>query len=159
MLRPYVYLACEKVIMGTDGVASLIALFSKINVVIAAGVEIPANAAAPKEWAVFSQWDPEPGDEHREYFLCMELLYPDKSRFSEIQRTKVPVERNKRSQVIMQVNGFPIGQSGEYTVRSWIEEKQQRVFGPLEFGLGLDIVRQEVAQTPISPVNTLTPSP
>ncbi|SRR5712692_906941 len=149
MLTPYVCVACEKVIAAKDDVASLIGLFSRLIVTVPVEIEIPPNAATPKEWAVFSIWFVEPGDEHGEYMLCTQILYPDKSQFGEITKIRIKIEPNKRSQMTMQFNGFPIGQIGEYIVRTWVEENQQRVFGPIEFGLGLEIVRQEIAQTPV----------
>jgi hypothetical protein len=150
MLKPYVCVACEKVIVAKDDVASLIGLFSKLIVTAPAGIEIPPNAATPKEWAVFSIWDPEPGDEHREYMLCTQILYPDKSQFGQITKARIKIEPNKRFQMTIQINGFPIGQIGKYTVRIWVEENQRTVFDPIEFGLELEIVRQETAQNPTS---------
>jgi hypothetical protein len=135
MLKPYVCVACEKVIVAQDGVASLIALFSKIILTVPAGTEIPPNAVAPKEWAVFSIWDPEPGDERRNYFLCTQILYPDESQFGQITRSKFNIEVNKRSQMTLQVQGFPIGQTGEYTILSWVEENEKKVSDPIQFGI------------------------
>src|SRR5882724_6386721 len=123
MLKAYVCAACEKVILSSQGnVPSLISLFSKIIVTVPVGVDIPHNAAGPRDWAVFSIWFTEPGDENIEYILCTQLLYPDQSQFGELAKTKVPIELNKRVQMFAQFNGFPLGQTGVYTVRTWIEE-------------------------------------
>jgi hypothetical protein len=136
MLKPYVCVACEKVIIAKqDEVASLISLFSKIILTVPVGTEIPRNAVAPKEWAVFSIWDPEPGDERRNYFLCTQILYPDESQFGEMSRSRFNVEVNKRAQMNIQVQGFPIGQAGEYKIRTWIEENEKRVSEPIQFGI------------------------
>ena len=142
MLRPYVCVACEKVILSETGVASLISLFTKIIVMVAGDTEIPKNAVAPKEWAVFSAWDTDPGDELKEYTFCTQIIYPDQSQFGEVSKIGVKIELNKRSQVYVQAPGFPIGQVGQYTVRSWIEENQQRAFGPIEFKIELEVTRQ-----------------
>jgi hypothetical protein len=142
MLKPYVCVACEKVLITPDGVASLISLFSKIIASVPAEVEIPKNGVVPREWAVFSAWDIDPGDELKEHFICTQILYPDQTQFGEIHRVKMNVEKGKRSQVAAQMNGFPIGQEGFHTVRVWIEEKQQRVVGPIEFKIQLEIIRQ-----------------
>jgi hypothetical protein len=143
MLKPYVFVACEKVIIAKDEVASLIGLFSKIILTVPPGTDISANAVTPKEWAVFSIWEVEPGDEKREYILCTQILYPDQSPYGEINRHKIRIEPNKRTQVTLQFNGMPIGQMGLYSVRSWIEEKQEKVFGPLEFKIEVEMNRQE----------------
>ncbi len=148
MLKPYIFVGCEKVIVSKDDVASVIGLFSKIILTVPPGTDIPANAVTPREWAVFSIWDAEPGDEKREYILCTQILYPDQSPYGEINRHKLKIELNKRVQVVLQFNGMPIGQLGKYLVRSWIEEKQEKIFGPLEFNIEVETITQEVAQRP-----------
>lgn len=138
MLKPYVCVACEKVILSKDNVASLIGLFSKIVFTVPGGIEIPKNAVSPKEWAVFSIWDPDPGDENRHYVLCTQVLYPDKSQFGEVIKSKINIEPNARAQMIMQFPGFPVGQLGDYTVTTWVEENETRVVGPIEFKVGVE---------------------
>jgi len=148
MLRPYACVVCEKVILAKDDVASLINLFSKIILTVPTGAEIPGNAVIPRDWAVFSIWLTEPGDERREYTLCTQILYPDKSQFGQTVKGRIPIEPAKRAQMNMQFQGFPIGQIGEYKIRTWIEENQKEVFGPIEFGIELEIRRQDLAQAP-----------
>lgn len=144
MLKSYVCVACEKLIFAKDDVASLIGLFTKIIITVAPGTEIPRNAVTPKEWAVYSNWIVEPGDESREYIHCMQILYPDGTQFGDIARSKINIEPNKRAQVGMQFIGFPIGQLGLYKVRTWVEENQSRVVGPIEFEL--EVSRHEVGE-------------
>ncbi len=146
MLKLYVCVACEKVIIDQDGVASLIGLFNKLTLTPQKNQEIPRNAVAPKEWAVFSAWDTEPGDELKEYLFCLQILYPDKSQFAEIFKNKMKVELNKRSQVKTMIPGFPVGQPGFYTVRNWIEESNKMVAGPIEFKMEVEILKQEPSQ-------------
>jgi hypothetical protein len=141
MLRPYVCVVCEKVIVAADGVASLIGLFSKMIVSVTANTEIPKNAVAPKEWAIFAIFDPEPGDELKEYFLCIQVFYPDKTQFGESTKIKLNVEAGKRSQAYAQVPGFPLGQIGKYTVHIWVEENQQTVVGPIDIQVELEIIK------------------
>jgi len=54
------------------------------------------------------------------------------------------IEANKRSQRSVQVPGFPVGQFGDYSVLTWIEENQNRVFGPIEFKIGIEIAKAHV---------------
>ncbi len=146
MLKLYVCVACEKVIIDQDGVASLIGLFNKLTLTPQKNQEIPKNAVAPKEWAVFSAWDTEPGDELKEHLFCLQIFYPDKSQFGEIFKNKMKVELNKRSQVKTMIPGFPVGQPGFYTVRNWIEESNKMVAGPIEFKMEVEILKQEPSQ-------------
>lgn len=155
MLKPYVCVACEKVIIDqpiegdppSQGVPSLIGLFNRIVLQISSDLpEIPKNAVAPKEWAIYSAWDNEPGDEQKEYFLCNQILYPDQSAFGPLIRTPVNVQPKRRSQMITRVQGFPLGQPGFYTVRTWLEENNQMVGNPIEFRIELETKKQ--AQPP-----------
>jgi hypothetical protein len=147
MLKPYVCVACEKVIIeqsvpgipDSAGVASLIALFSRIIVTPGPGEPIPSNAVAPKEWAIFSAWDCDPEDAGRSFEVCTEVLYPDKSVFGSVARQRLNIEASKRAQHVVKIMGFPIGQSGFYTVRTWIEENGAVVIQPIEFKIDLVI--------------------
>src|SRR5579864_4084683 len=144
MLRLSVCVVCEKVVFSQEHVASLINLFTKIGIALPAGApEIPPNAVTPKEWAVFSSWDTEPGDELKEYLLCTQVLYPDNSPFGEVSKIKMNIERNNRSQVATQVAGFPIGQIGFYTIKVWVEENQRTAVEPIELRVELEIVKQK----------------
>jgi hypothetical protein len=163
MLKPYICVACEKVILeqplpggppqayeSAAGVASLITLFNKIVAVVSYGPQglpsIPPTAVIPKDWAIFSSWDVEPGDENRNYVICTQIHYPDESPFGAAAKNPLKIEPKKRSQNVVRIGGFPIGQEGTYTVRTWLEENGQRVFGPIEFKIELEIVKQEQPQ-------------
>jgi len=147
MLKPFVCVPCEKVIIAKEAdVPSLIGLISRLILTVPADTDIPKDAVAPKEWFVFSIWDSEPGDEQREFVLCTQVVYPDKTQFGQIGKLKIPVEPKKRSQMLIQLQGFPIGQAGTYTVRTWVEEKEQLVVGPLEFTIEVEIIRAAAPQ-------------
>ncbi|SRR5260221_11704454 len=143
MIKPYVCVACEKAIVAKDDVASLIGLFSKITIATVPGIEILPNAVVPREWTIFSIWDIEPGDELKAYVLCTSITYPDRSQFGELNKIKMNIEANKRSQMVVNVPVFPIGQLGDYVVRTWVEEKDSMVVGPIEFK-----IRVEAQATP-----------
>lgn len=139
ILKPYVCVACEKVIVAKDQVASLIGLFSKLIVPVPSSTnDIPKDAVAPISWVVFSTWDTETGDENRQYSLCTQIVYPDGSPFGEPMKHNIPVEAGKRAQMIVEIHGMPIGQAGNYTVRTWIEENRQKLGEPIEFKFGIE---------------------
>lgn len=145
MFKPYVCVACEKVIYAQPaGVASLISLFNKIAInAPPQAPPIPRDAVAPKEWAVFSIWDFEPNDFKQDNFVCTQIFYPDQTQFGEVSRGKMNAEPGKaRVQIAVQLQAFPIGQVGAYTVRTWIEDNDQKIiFEPIEFKIELEINR------------------
>jgi hypothetical protein len=51
------------------------------------------------------------------------------------------IELNKTAQAIVRINGFPVGQSGFYTVRTWIEEAGKTVAGPFDLKIEIEITR------------------
>lgn len=143
MLTPYVCVCCEKVIIAQDGVASLIGLFNKITVTVSTDApEIPRNAVAPKEWFVFSSWNSEPGDELREFYVCTDVLLADRTPLGTTARVKMIIDPTKRFQNNIQLQGFPIGQEGPVTVRTWIEENQVAVGEPIIFKIDFAVSRQ-----------------
>jgi len=155
MLKPYVCVACEKVIIAKDsGTPSLIGLFGKMTITAPEETEIPKAAVAPKEWYVFSIWETEPGDEHREYVLCTRFLYPAKTQFGQVGNQRIPVDPGKRSQMVLQIQGFPIGQIGQYTVVTWVEEKEQLVVGPIEFKVEFELVREPAKSSAPPPLHS-----
>ncbi len=119
MPQLYMFVACEKVIIDDSGIPSLISLFGIVT--LAMQEEIPPNALAPKEWAIFAAWDPEPIDEEREYTQVVQLLFPDGTSFLDRLETKFVMKVGRRQQVKMPVMGFPVGQQGNVTVRMWLE--------------------------------------
>jgi hypothetical protein len=143
MLRPYVCVVCEKAIIAkADEVPSLISLFSRIIAQVPAGEKLPANAVSPIAWCIFSSWDPDVGDELKEYTLCTQVLYPDQTPFGETSRIKMPIEQNKRCQMQVNIRGFPVGQNGKHTARTWVEEDGKTVVGPIDCYIQLEVVRQ-----------------
>lgn len=138
MLRQTVIAACEKVIVSADLDVSLITLFDKLTVEVAPGIEFPATFVAAKEWALFSKWLPEPGDELKEYVHCFQMMYPDQSPFGNVVRQKLRIESNKQTQNIMKMVGFPIGQRGTYTVRIWVEQDEKVVLEPIDLKLEVE---------------------
>jgi hypothetical protein len=152
MLKPYVCVACEKVIQDQAqlpapnqvGPPSLSNLFTKLLVEVPNGVEIPSNAVGPKEWAIFSMWDAEPGDENKSYILCTAVSYPDGSQFGPTSKTRIPITLGQRSQMVIRALGFPLGQQGVYTVHVWLELENERVGNEIYFGIEV----QHLVQVP-----------
>src|SRR5690348_17171932 len=146
MLRPYVCVACEKVILDNPieltspharGPASLINLFSKITITPQESQEIPANAVVPKEWAIYAAWFVEEEDKDKHYSFCMLMHYPEGQQFGSVTKIPIPVTLGERSQVIVKVLGFPIGQQGFYRVKAWLEESDKRVGDIIEIPIEL----------------------
>jgi hypothetical protein len=126
MPQLYTFVVCDKVIIDEVGVASLITLFSTVTLSMAG--EIPSDALAPKEWAIFAIWDYESADEGKEYNQVVQLLLPDRTSFLERLETKFVMRPGRKQQIKNPVLGFPVGQQGNVTVRLWLEHAGNVIF-------------------------------
>ena len=120
---------CEKLLLDKEEIPSLINLFSKIVVTPPPNAgDIPKEAVVPKEWYVLAIYILEPGDFGREFFLCMQIFYPDGTPFGSLGRVQLKTPEGKeRSQASFYVPVFPIGQRGMYRINLWLEENERRV--------------------------------
>src|ERR1700722_14259893 len=89
----YTFVACDKVIIDDSGVASLISLFGNVIITLPQDAEIPPNALAPKEWALFASWDYELDDDGKEFLQIVQILFPDGKFFIERLETKFVMKR------------------------------------------------------------------
>jgi hypothetical protein len=124
----YAFVICEKVILDQNMIASLISLFTQINVDVPA--EVPPNAVVPKEWSVFVSWDWEPTDAGREYLNRIQILHPDGTVFLETPNFAFTMQPGRKQQINIPVLGIPIGQPGRCAVRLTLEHNGAVVVEP-----------------------------
>lgn len=123
-----IFAVCEKVITDDHQVASLINLMNGIEAGMPQGMPglIPKNAIAPKAWTIFTFWKPTPGDVGIEYIHKVEILLPDGTVFG-ANEAAFKFETGKTHQVKNEIAGFPIGQTGDVTVKMWLESDRKRI--------------------------------
>lgn len=124
MPKLLVFAPCEKIILDQSGIASLIALFQRID---AQGTTpaIPENAVAPKEWAIFTLWEWLPEDSGKKFSQIVQILWPNQAEFQkleiEFQAGNLRYHQNRVSIV-----GFPVGQVGDVKIRLWLERDSRK---------------------------------
>jgi hypothetical protein len=62
MPEPILFAACEKVIVDTEGLVSLITLIERLEVAVPAGIQLPPNAAIPQRWQAIAIWRLDEGE-------------------------------------------------------------------------------------------------
>lgn len=145
MLRPYVFLVCEKVIVDKNEVPSLIGVFNKIT--IAVNGDVPSNAVVPKEWCIFTSWVVEPDDVGKHYTQICRILYPNGEQFGEDGRIELQFPPGKRnSQAIANSQGLPIGQNGLCTVECWIEEDTRKTGDSISLQFEIEVKKAATGQ-------------
>jgi len=143
MARLLAVLPCEKIIVDREGIPSLIALFQQVHAAPAGTradgtiAPIAPNTITTKEWAVFSEWKPEPDDVGKQVKQVLELQYPDgtvspvRGKVSFTFINEMP-HRNQQNIV-----GFPIGQQGTYLLRVWLEKDGNRISDVTSYEMGV----------------------
>jgi len=148
MLKPYVFAVCEKVVIDSNGVASLISLFNQIEAQIPSGAQpIPANAVVPMSWFIFTSWEHEPEDAGKEFTEIVQILYPDNSLFQEHPYKFKPESGKTHYQVNLGVPGFPIGQEGAYQVKMRLEQDGNKLFESAS--IKIIVKRQDTSPAPV----------
>ncbi len=154
----YIFAVCSDVIIDKSETASLISLFGEIKAFLPpeAG-PVPRDAVAPKEWAVFTSWRQRPEDGGRQYRQKIQILYPDGTPFGAVTEVDFAFQAGKsHHQLTTKWNGFPIGQTGMYSVKMWLEGDGSTVFGPVS--IGVNVQHERTNSPPGQPLPLASPS-
>ena len=157
-------LACEKLIIDKDGAHSL------INVMLSAAVVmqqqqpgrlpeqllIPPNAVMPLQWWIYTVWRPSPSDVEQPFEQVYQLYWPNGEKFAE-SRLEFVQKETRLQQTSFFFSGFPVGQTGDIKVLSWLESKGQRVSEILETIVHVDHI--DPSKTPKGIPTAITPTP
>jgi hypothetical protein len=126
-MKILIFAPCEKVIIDRAGIPSLVSILQNVNVPVAKGQSVPANAVAPKEWFVFTHWLGAPEEMGQEFAQRTQIVLPDGRPFGDPKGALTSFKLERLEQRIVQnivaLVGFPIGIPGRLAVRVWVEAK------------------------------------
>ncbi|MFN8483794.1 MAG: hypothetical protein U0768_12210 [Anaerolineae bacterium] len=121
MPKLVLFAPCDKAIVDQEtNSLSLIAILENIRVPIVDGITVPADTSAPLTWACVSMWQRIEGDANKEFEQRICLLLPDGQEAIESITSFQMTDLYMRS--VLRVNGFPVGQEGEHTLRLAVRE-------------------------------------
>lgn len=130
MPKLILFAVCEKVILDSVGNASIINLIHGIEVASTPQGTIigpiPKNAISPNPWCIYAGWKPVLDDTGKEFFQKIEILWPDGTVFN-MSESSFRFEANRNHQVTTNLVGFPAGQTGDVTIRLWLERDGRRI--------------------------------
>jgi len=63
MPKPILLAACDKVILDTDGLVSLITLIEKLEIKIPSNIDLPVHTSIPMRWSILAVWSDQKTDE------------------------------------------------------------------------------------------------
>lgn len=76
MLRLLLFAPCEKVILDSEGLASIISIIENLEVTVPKSVQLPSQAAVPMNWQTISIWQLDQS-ENGKYEQMSELIIED----------------------------------------------------------------------------------
>lgn len=125
MLKLLIFAPCQKVIIGEDKSASMIAILETLEIGIS-GDDLAPDAAAPADWQVLALWERvrEVADD-MPYEQRIEIVRPDGhvSGGGTIRFTVNSVFQNYRN--VMKVPAFPIGLPGRCVLRIALRQQNE----------------------------------
>jgi hypothetical protein len=144
--------ACEKIIIDKNGAHSLITIMSNTDINFAAPPgqtlpdEIPTNAVFPREWWVFSMWQPSDDEVGKTFEQVFEVYWPNGEKFGESKIEFTSDEKVQYNSLLMA--GFPVGQIGNVRVVTWIEKQGSRITEPIDYCLRVKHLPRQPGSTP-----------
>src|SRR5262249_26281326 len=87
--------------------------------------QIPQNAVLPKEWYIFSAWEPLQDEMGAQFEQVFQIFWPNGEKFSEA-RSVFKVSDSWQYNTL-QLMGFPVGQEGNLRVVTWIDNAGQPI--------------------------------
>lgn len=126
MPKLLLFAPCERVIIDDQGSATLVIILHKIAVFNPKIEELPKDAVAPKEWVVFTLWEPMAEDIGKEFVQVLQTILPDGSEFKKSEM-RFRFQEGKRQQNRMLIQGMPVGQDGKLALNTWLEVDSRQV--------------------------------
>lgn len=139
-MKLLIFTACEKVIEDLTQGSSLISIFHGIKIQIPENQELPTNVVVPKDWAAFSKWELDQGEEGGEYTSRIQIIWPDGSEFA---RHELPATQPTKDGMafVHRLNGFPFGQNGRLLLLQSLLCDGEVIFGPVEFAIKVEVAK------------------
>ena len=139
-MKLLIFTACERVLQDPQSGQSLIAVFHGLKFQIPAGTELPSNAALPKFWSIFTKWGLSPHEEGKDYASLTQIYWPDGTLF--VEQSLAAAQPTKDGlNFVLQLTGFPMGQSGNLKIVNWVTSGGSTVTEKQEIILTLEVTK------------------
>jgi hypothetical protein len=137
--------ACDKLIVDKIGAHSLINVVSGLDIAMSvppdAPQQIPPSAMLPREWWIFSMWEPRSDEVGKDFEQVIEVYWPNGEKLLDGRLNFKPDE--KVSYNSYQVVGLPIGQEGKIKILTWVESQGSRITEPFAYYITIKYVRED----------------
>jgi hypothetical protein len=129
--------ACEKVIVDKGGAHTLIEIMSGADIAATPpannpAAELPSNALAPKQWWIFSMWEPNDDDVGKDFEQVYTVYWPNGDKL--VDGARASFKMTDRVQYMsFYVFGLPVGQQGKVKISTWVEKAGNRITDPFDY--------------------------
>lgn len=138
MPRLLIFAACEKAIVDQQTrVLSLISLLQDINVHIPPGTTPPPNSMIPMQWTIVASYVASLGDGDKQFEHRAALV--DASGTVLLQTPVQPFNVIRPHRIISRVNGMPIGNQGQLTVKCFVRDTDTNIWTEMDRGYPINI--------------------
>jgi len=152
MPRLLIFAPCERVIIGQgDNVVSLIGILQSVHIQPSGpneAAEIPASAAIPMQWSVFTMWQKEAVDNGEIYTQRVVLVSPtDRPLIESVTRFVMEKDSHRIANIIRRL---PIGEVGIHTLKLLLRRGDSGNWDEIS-SFPLSITRPAIVPSPSRP--------
>ncbi|MBI3650400.1 MAG: hypothetical protein HY231_05065 [Acidobacteria bacterium] len=121
MLKLKIFAPCERVIVGEDGLTSMIALLERVNADLRE--DIPEDAVIPMRWSILTLWHRDAELENPiTYQQRLEIIKPDGNQAGSMIVDFLVNNEFENFRNVMNVDKFPIGIPGKCFLKTFLRE-------------------------------------
>jgi len=99
-----------------DGPATVVSIFESMKFRLQ-DAPLPERAIAPNQWAVFTMWEPEPGETGETFTQVVRVFAPDGSLFFENEHTVFIPPEFIQMRVKINIQTLPVWQPGKVHIK------------------------------------------
>jgi hypothetical protein len=111
---------CERIIIDTKGIPSLISVFQRMDLQLTEPT-VAEDLVAPARWVVFCLWQLSPDEAGVEFVQHTRILRPNGVLFHETQQSfRLQGDSDFHVRTFIEMNGMIVGQEGTYRIQVWL---------------------------------------
>jgi hypothetical protein len=120
MPRLNVFCTCERIIIDTKGIPSLISLFQRMNIQQLA-TPFAEDAVVPARWVIFCLWQFTSDEVGQEFVQKLKVIRPNGAVVYEGEQPfQIQADSDLHIRTYGEMNGLHIGQEGNFRIQVWL---------------------------------------
>jgi hypothetical protein len=118
---------CERIIIDTKGIPSLISLFQRMDLQLTE-TTVPEDLVVPARWVVFCLWQLAPEEVGTEFVQHTKIVRPNGVLFHETQQAfRLQGDSDLHVRTFIELNGMHVGHEGNHRIQVWLDGREDDV--------------------------------